>query len=159
MEKLPEEPILKSPEFRLAVAGDCLLMFRLQHLHGKELNLSDLEKVAKYEKYKDEFDPSKIQVILYQGMAVGRLRIVREDSIYIGGFQILPEYRARGIGTAVLSELIAESKQTGMPITLEVFNDNIEAIKLYERMDFVVTGEDSKQKTMTFEPNPVLASL
>ena len=126
-------------------------MFRLQHLNGRELDLDNSELVARYEQYKDNFDGTKIQVITAGGVPVGRLRVVRGESIYIGGFQILPEYRGQGIGTSILNDLVAESEQTGLPITLEVFNDNDDAIKLYEKVGFVMTEQNDNQKIMRFE--------
>jgi len=158
MEKLTEESASKAPKLRQATDEDCLLLFRLQHLNGDDLDASDSEQVARYEQYKNDFDGSKIQVIMSKGIVVGRLRIVRENSIYIGGFQILPQYRGLGIGTAVLSGLVVESEQTGMPITLEVFNDNTQAIDLYEKIGFVTTEENDKQKTMRYEPSSVRIS-
>jgi len=158
MEKLTKESALKSPELRQATDEDCLLMFRLQHLNGEDLDDSDSEQVIKYEQYKNDFDGSKIQVIVSEGIAVGRLRVVREEGIYIGGFQILPQYRGLGIGTAVLSGLVVESEQNGMSITLEVFNDNSQAIGLYKKIGFVTTGENDKQKIMKYEPSSVQIS-
>ena len=158
MEKLPEEIVVKQPKLRQATAADCLLMFRLQHLDGVELDGGNSEQVAKYEQYKNNFDSSKIQVIEFEGVVIGRLRVVREDSIYIGGFQILPEYRGQGMGTAILDSLVLESEQTGVPIILEVFNDNTEALKLYEKMGFVITEENDKQKNMRYQPISARAS-
>ena len=158
MKKLPEEIAAKPPKLRQATAEDCSLMFRLQHLDGAQLDEGDPEQLAKYEKYRNDFDKNKIQVIELGGVAVGRLRVVREDSIYIGGFQILPEYRGQGLGTAILDSLVLESEQSGVPITLEVFNDNTEAVKLYEKIGFVITEESAKQKNMRYQPFSALTS-
>ncbi len=158
MEKVTKKIAVKPPKLRQARAEDCLLMFRLQHLDGVQLDEGNSEQVAKYEKYRNDFDNNKIQVIELEGVAVGRLRVVREDSIHIGGFQILPEYRGQGIGTAILDSLVLESEQTGIPITLEVFNDNTEAVKLYEKMGFVITEENDKQKIMRYQPISVRTS-
>ena len=157
MEKLPEEIAVKSPKLRQATAEDSSLMFRLQHLDGAQLDKGNTEQVAKYEQYRNDFDNNKIQVIELEGVAVGRLRVVREGDIYIGGFQILPEYRGQGIGTAILNSLVLESEQTGVPITLEV-NDNTEALKLYEKIGFVITEENDTQKYMRYQPISVQTS-
>ena len=125
-------------ELRQATPGDCLLMFRLQKLDGAELNQSDLDQVSNFEEYKKEFKPTEIQVVYFKDQPVGRLRIVREDDIYIGGMQILPEYRGRGLGTAILQDLIEESKKTLKSIRLEVFHTNQLAFRLYEKTGFRV---------------------
>ncbi len=112
---------------------------------------SDIKE--KFEAYKNTFDPSKIQVIQYEGKDVGRLRIVRSpESIYVGGIQILPEFQGKGIGTALFTELIEESKNTGVPITLEVHDVNESAINFYKKLGFKESGKTERQTVMTFTP-------
>ena len=138
---------------RQATQADVELMFRLQHLDGKDIDYSDEEQQAKYKKYEEEFDSDKIEVIEHNSHAVGRLRIVRGDSIYIGGLQILPEFRGQGIGTAIVKNLILEADKTQLPVELEVRHNNSVAIHLYEKLGFEVVDEDNIQKIMRYQPN------
>lgn len=145
------EATLKYP-LRQAGESDVELLFRLQHLDGNELDTSNSDQASKYEKYKNDFKPSEIQVVEHEGEAIGRLRVVRGDSIYIGGIQILPEYRGRGIGTQVIESLIVEAEEKMIPITLEVRHNNTDAFSLYERLGFQVVEEDEIQKVMKYDP-------
>jgi len=105
-------------------------------------------------KYRKEFDGKKVQIIQYQGRDVGRLRVERRpDSIYVGGIQIFPEFQGKGIGTALFTELVQESEQTNVPITLEVHDVNEGAINFYKKLGFKESGKKGNQTVMKFEPN------
>ena len=140
-------------EYHVRQAGesDVELMFRLQHLDGNDIDTSNSDQASKYEKYKNDFNPGEIQVVEHEGQAIGRLRVVRGDSVYIGGIQILPEYRGRGIGTQIIESLIIEAEEKMVPITLEVRHNNIDAFNLYERLGFQVVEEDEIQKVMKYD--------
>jgi len=100
---------------------------------------------------KAEFDPTLIDVIQYEGKDVGRLRIVRSpEYVYIGGIQILPEFQNKGIGTALFSELKEESKKTGVPIILEVHDENAAAMSFYKELGFEETGKTGKKTILKF---------
>jgi ribosomal protein S18 acetylase RimI-like enzyme len=130
----------------------CELMFRLQKLDGAEIDPENADQIAIFEKYKNEFAPSDIQVIYFGGNPVGRLRLVRGEDLYVGGLQILPEYRGKGIGTAILEVLIQESEETHKTIRLEVFHDNVSALNLYEMLGFKVVDSNVTQKIMHYQP-------
>ncbi len=101
----------------------------------------------------NKFEPEKTQIIQYEGKDIGRLRIVRSpESIYIGGIQILPEFQGKGIGTAVIKDLMAESQSSGIPITLEVHHVNEKAISFYKKLGFQEVGENGKQTLMKYVP-------
>lgn len=141
---------LAKPDLRQATAEDCELMFRLQKLDGAELNHLNADQVVKFDEYKTEFKPADILVVYFNQLPVGRLRIVREADIYIGGMQILPAYRCKGLGTNILMFLIEESKQTSKSIRLEVFHNNLQALRLYVKMGFRVVDENEQQKILLY---------
>jgi len=104
-------------------------------------------------KYKEKFKPEDIEVIQYGGQDVGRLRVVRSnESIYVGGIQILPEYQRQGIGSAIFSDLISESEQTGLPIILEVHDVNEQARSFYQKLGFQEGEQVNDQKIMKYIP-------
>ncbi len=116
----------------------------------KSLNLdNDIE----FKKYKKKFNINQIKIIQCEGKDIGRLRVVRsKEFIYIGGLQILPKFQGRGIGKAVMGDLIIESKQIKVPIKLEVHHVNNKAISFYTKMGFQVIDENKKQKIMVYKP-------
>lgn len=96
---------------------------------------------------------SILSVIEFNGAAVGRFRVVRfPDRIFLGGIQIHPEFQGKGIGTYLVTELIAESRSLGKPVDLNVDQTNVRARSLYERLGFVRQGESEKDIQMRFDP-------
>ena len=63
------------------------------------------------------------------------------DEIHINNVAIRPEFRGRGIGTALLHHVLAEAKRLGATrATLEVRASNDAARRLYERLGFYVAA-------------------
>ena len=56
-----------------------------------------------------------------------------EGKMEIDDLYVLPEYRNRGIGTAVIEKCLRE---TDLPVFLCVFIRNVKAVRLYERLGF-----------------------
>jgi len=60
---------------------------------------------------------------------------------HITNIAVCPEYRGRGIGEELLGRVIGYAARTGIEdFTLEVREDNIPAIRLYEKFGFTVCG-------------------
>ncbi len=79
-------------------------------------------------------------VIECEGLATGGLLLEsKPDSIYIHELQVLPEYQGRGIGTAVVQQVIDQAASRGVAVTLSVVPANPRAQQLYERLGFEVT--------------------
>jgi ribosomal-protein-alanine N-acetyltransferase len=63
------------------------------------------------------------------------------DEIHINNVAVLPEYRGRGMGSAVLRHVLQEAQRLGATrATLEVRASNTGAGRLYERLGFHVAG-------------------
>jgi len=63
------------------------------------------------------------------------------DEIHINNVAIRPQYRAQGIGTAVMRHVLAEARRLGAKrATLEVRASNAGARRLYERLGFYVAA-------------------
>jgi len=78
-------------------------------------------------------------VITLDGHNIGFYNgIVTDDAYEIGNICIIPEYQNRGIGTAILKELL--SKNTDRTISLQYFKSNPVG-RLYERLGFRRSGE------------------
>jgi ribosomal-protein-alanine N-acetyltransferase len=63
------------------------------------------------------------------------------DEIHINNVAVRPQFRGRGIGTALMHHVLAESRQLGAKrATLEVRASNDPARRLYERLGFYVAA-------------------
>jgi ribosomal protein S18 acetylase RimI-like enzyme len=64
-------------------------------------------------------------------------RLEEDDSYYICGMSLFPQYRARGIGTKLLAlaEEQAKAKELAK-LSLIVFEQNVKAKRLYERQGY-----------------------
>jgi ribosomal protein S18 acetylase RimI-like enzyme len=65
----------------------------------------------------------------------------RKDAWWILQVQLMPEHQGRGIGAALIRELQAQARAAGMPLKLKVLKTN-PAQRLYERLGFVIVGDD-----------------
>jgi len=63
------------------------------------------------------------------------------DEIHINNVAVRPQFRGRGIGTALMYHVLGEGRQLGARrATLEVRASNDAARRLYERLGFYVAG-------------------
>jgi ribosomal protein S18 acetylase RimI-like enzyme len=86
--------------------------------------------------YHDQMPDASYQVVLVGGEPAGRLYVDRrEDEIRIVDISLLPEYRGRGLGTALLRELLDEADATARRVTIHVERFN-RALGLYRRLGF-----------------------
>ena len=81
------------------------------------------------------------------------MRTVRTaDSIELCGIQLLPEVQRRGIGTAIVADLMAQAAAASLPLELSVEKDNPDAGKLYHRLGFIPIGETEDEYRLRFNP-------
>ncbi len=141
---------------RTSEQKDAEFLFRVKVEAMKPISTSKAEPGdynKEFAEYLKKFEPEKTQVIQFKGKDVGRLRIVRSnESIYIGGIQILPEFQNKGIGSAIIKDLINESNSTKIPVTLEVHHVNEKAISFYKKLGFTETGKTERQALMKYVP-------
>jgi ribosomal-protein-alanine N-acetyltransferase len=63
------------------------------------------------------------------------------DEIHINNVAVLPQYRGRGMGSALMRHVLEEARRLGASrATLEVRASNAGAGRLYERLGFHVAG-------------------
>ncbi len=139
----------KDLEFLFEVSTKAMLPVRRVNKPNFQPNLEE-----EFKEYAKKFIPEKIQVIQFEKTDVGRLRVVRtSDEIYIGGIQILPKYQNKGIGSAILEDLVKQSEELKLPIKLEVAKVNKRGQKFYESFGFVTVGEKGTDWIMRYEAN------
>jgi len=92
--------------------------------------------------YETAYAGAEHKLILRDEQPVGRIIVLRaSQQLRLVDIALLPEHRNCGIGTVLMNELLAESRQSGTPIELQVLKGN-PALHLYERLGFTRTGED-----------------
>ena len=92
--------------------------------------------------YETAYAGAEYKLILRGEQPVGRMIVLRAPrELRLVDIALLPEHRNCGIGTQLITGLLAESRQSGVPVELQVLKGN-PALHLYERLGFARTGED-----------------
>jgi ribosomal protein S18 acetylase RimI-like enzyme len=96
---------------------------------------------AQDQHYRANYPGATLDVIEADGEPAGRLYVHRgDDDIRIMDIALAPDFRGRGIGTALLCELMDEAGSSGRSLSIHVEMQN-PARSLYERLGFVPAGE------------------
>ena len=139
-------------EFRAATSQDLdfLLSLRSQtmraHFLASGIELTDADE---YSRVLDNFDSAEI--VLLSGKPIGLVKLVHKNRPWLlQQVQLLPEYQNQGLGTKIISALLAQASEVGEAIELHVLKVN-PAKRLYERLGFSVVGESQNSFTMRTE--------
>ena len=86
--------------------------------------------------YMQNYNNPSFDIIVFNGIDVGRLYVNRnEDDIRIIDITLLKEYRGQGIGRQLIGDLIEESEEKRIPLSLHVEHYNF-AREWYKRLGF-----------------------
>jgi ribosomal protein S18 acetylase RimI-like enzyme len=111
-----------------------------------------MQFAAQHSYYQEHYTDTSWDLILVDGDVAGRLYVARwPEQIRIVDIALLPPYRGRGIGGALLRGLQAEGAQTGKPVSIHVEQFN-PARRLYERLGFVRIAERGVYDLMQWSP-------
>lgn len=112
----------------------------------------DYSKVLAWVRRKIDTHISEYRCIFLDGQKAGYFRFYpAEAGMELDDLYVLPAFRDRGIGTAILQKCCAE---TDLPVTLCVFTRNTGAMALYARMGFRVVGTIGESRcTMVRQPD------
>lgn len=103
--------------------------------------------------YQSRFPDSEHSIIVADGEEAGRIWIDRRsDEIRLLDITVLPKFRNRGVGQLLLEQLQTEAGEIGVALRHSVFNTNQDALRLYERMDFVVVEDFETYVLMEWQP-------
>ncbi len=102
--------------------------------------------------YREYYANAAFDVIEVEGELAGRLYVDRWPAeIRIVDIALAPSFRGRGVGTALLRELMAEAEASGRSLTIHVEHGN-PARRLYERLGFVPVAERGHNTLMSAGP-------
>ena len=102
------------------------------------------QKVSREEEF-DEHEQTSIHYLGYVDdipAAAARWRIT-ETGIKLERFAVLPTYRNKGVGSAILQKVLSDVTPTEVTIYL---NAQIQAISFYERAGGIFTGKEILEK-------------
>lgn len=109
----------------------------------EDLATRDGEEHAFYHTYNHLNDIRHVVLALVDGQAVacGAFKSFDPETVEVKRMYTLPEFRGRGLASAVLRELEAWVRESGVPrIILETGRRQPEAIRLYSRQGYVLTA-------------------
>jgi ribosomal protein S18 acetylase RimI-like enzyme len=103
--------------------------------------------------YESVYGQSEHQIVELDGRSIGHQMVLREnDSVLLVDISLLVEHRGRGIGGGLVRDLIRQCTSDHIPLRLRVLKTN-PALRLYERLGFIHTGEDQMYLQMERRPD------
>ena len=115
---------------------------------------------AQHAHYQSHYPDARYDIIVKSRDDIGRLYVCpMTNEIRLMDITLLPERRNRGIGGALVREVMAEAEDSQRFVSLYVEDEN-PAKRLYERLGFVDAGEVPFYKLMRWVPSgltPVFA--
>lgn len=107
---------------------------------------------AQWAHYEQYYPEAAFLVIERDGEAIGRLYVDRaSEEICLIDIALLPEARGNGLGTRMVEEILDEARAVGKPVEIHVERFN-PAMRLYERLGFVPSGENGVYYRMLWTP-------
>ncbi|MEM9908317.1 MAG: GNAT family N-acetyltransferase [Cyanobacteria bacterium P01_D01_bin.44] len=92
--------------------------------------------------FRNDFNAKNTEIITLDGQRVGYFSLKENDNeFHLDNIQLSPNLHGKGIGTAILENIL--HNKASKPILLTTFLDN-PAIRLYERLGFTVTDQDGE---------------
>jgi ribosomal protein S18 acetylase RimI-like enzyme len=152
-----------SVTLRPAAEDDETFLFELYASTRDDFRFLDLDEQQKQALLKMQYDARRFQygesypeaeasIILFATLPVGRLLVNESDrELALVDIALLPEYRNRGIGAALIQQLLNRAHSARKPVKLHVLKSN-PALHLYERLGFSRFAEESVYLEMIFEP-------
>ena len=107
---------------------------------------------AQQNHYRGIYPESRCDVILMHDEVIGQILVANiGDELRLVDVSLLPEFRNRGIGSALLRDLLEEAAGENKRVTLHVLQGN-PAVCLYQRLGFSHVGEQGIYRRMEWVP-------
>ena len=101
-----------------------------------------MQFTAQHTYYQEQFADGDFQIVMLDNQPIGRLYTQRRDAeLSLIDIALLPEFRRRGIGSALLHDVMACAAKENLPVRLYVELNN-PAQHLYQRFGFYKIGEN-----------------
>jgi len=166
VEKIVSGFLMKNIKLRLATPGDGNFLFDLyKTTRQEEMRLTgwDAARIEAFlqtqytirrNQYDARFPRAQNWIILLGKQPAGRHLIQPGESVWAFiDLAILPKYQNIGIATFVLRDHLRQATESGASARLTVRIDN-RAVHLYERLNFVITGQSDMYCEMETHDTP-----
>lgn len=96
----------------------------------------DMQFEAQSRFYADQFKDAEFSIVTQGGRDIGRLYLDRRrDEIRIIDIALLPHFRGRGFGVAILKHVMEIAANDALPVTIHVEKNN-PAMRMYKRLGY-----------------------
>jgi len=137
--------------FRVADAGDKIV--GAINLVTKEKRYELAQNINPILQEKFKFGWWQLAKFFFRARHLKGMNILKvpPNSLHINDVAVLPEFRGKGIGKALVEQTIDQARQNGNEyVSLYVWTDNKAAISFYEKIGFIIS------KTGTVKPHKYL---
>jgi len=139
----PERPDDRPLMFALFAQSRAAEMALVDWTAAQQQAFLEHQFAAQTEAYRGAYAGGRFDVVELDGLAIGRLYLADlGEELRIVDIALLPMWCGRGIGSALLADVLAEADAAARPVSLHVEHWN-PARRLYERLGFVPVSEDS----------------
>jgi ribosomal protein S18 acetylase RimI-like enzyme len=133
---------------------DFVVRLYLETMQPLLMQLKAWDETEVLSRFKRYFRVRETQIINFDGRDVGFLQVSETPSeVTLAQIHIEPQFRHRGIGTFLVQGLLRDAAAKDKPVLLSVVRGN-RARGLYERLGFLVTGEEATKLHMRWESPP-----
>ncbi len=107
---------------------------------------------AQHDYYKEKYSSASFQIVVEEGVAIGRLYVLREpEVIRILDITIIEAKRGKGVGTQLLQRVLDEATQSQRPVEIYVETVN-PSLRLFERLGFSQRAEEGFNFLLEWRP-------
>jgi len=135
--------------FRQAQPDDFAYCAKL-YFAGMETTIRELklDMTAHAAGLRQRWDAAQVRIVTGDNEDIGWIQIAAQPSaLFIAQFFIDAPFRGAGIGTEVMTRIMAEASQSARALTLGVVKTN-PALHLYQRLGFQIAHEDERKYYM-----------
>jgi ribosomal protein S18 acetylase RimI-like enzyme len=105
--------------------------------------------------YRARYASEAFSIVIINGKPAGRLIMdVTDDRIHIVYIALLPQWRGRGIGSAVMRAVLARACVLRLPCEATVAVDNVQSLQLWAALGFIERARDATDVILEWRPSP-----
>jgi ribosomal protein S18 acetylase RimI-like enzyme len=139
---------------RPSTPADFEFCYRLNECNMRALveRLRGWDEAAERASFATQFRAGTDAIVVVGGRDVGYLGVDEDDGAgrtLLSMIALAPEIQRRGIGTAIIRDVLRDAHAAGRDVVLRVTEANLDARRLYERLGFRAARElDEPEKRM-----------